>query len=129
MALANTDEQSGYIMVTWGKEFTIWNYDGRLYERMTQFDTKCWPVKITARHLCRIPWIVTKIAKPYLYALMDKESRSRMLYHDIPENELLGALSDFGIPMDVLPTDMGGTVRLNQDEWIANRRAAELKEI
>jgi hypothetical protein len=68
-------------------------------------------------------------AKPILYSLMGKHIRSRMLLHDFPENELLGVLSEYGIPMNVLPTEMGGTLQFNQAEWIANRRATELEGI
>jgi hypothetical protein len=52
--------------------------------------------------------------------LNDKRTRV-----DVPDSQLLGILSDYGILKEMLPTKMGGTVQLNQAEWIANRRAAE----
>jgi hypothetical protein len=70
-----------------------------------------------------------QILKPVLYALMDKRARSRSLYHDVPESEILDVLSGYGILKDMLPVEMGGTVQLDQSEWIANRRAVELEEI
>jgi hypothetical protein len=60
---------------------------------------------------------------------MDKHARSRRLFHDVPESQLLDVLSDYGILKEMLPIERGGTVRLNQSEWIAHRRAAELKDI
>ena len=46
-----------------------------------------------------------------------------------PERQLPDILSDYGIHVDMLPTGMGGSIHLDQAEWIANRRAAELMEI
>jgi hypothetical protein len=71
---------------------------------------------------------VVNIGKPMIYALMDKDTRSRTLFHAVPESQILDVLSGYGILKDMLPTKMGGTVRFDQAEWIANRRAAELQE-
>jgi hypothetical protein len=60
---------------------------------------------------------------------MDKHARSRRLFHDVPESQLLDVLSDYGILKEMLPTEKGGTVPFNQSEWIANRRVVELKDI
>jgi hypothetical protein len=49
--------------------------------------------------------------------------------HDVSENEIVHALSEYGISREMLPTEMGGTVELNPTEWIAQRRAAEMEEI
>jgi hypothetical protein len=38
-------------------------------------------------------------------------------------------LSDYRILKEILPTEVGGTVLLDQADWLSNRRAAELKEI
>ena len=64
-----------------------------------------------------------------LSAVMDKESRARMLFHTVPENELFSVLSEYGLQQDMLPTDMGGSLEFDMSEWIENRRANELEEI
>lgn len=64
--------------------------------------------------------------KPVLLAKMDATSRARMLLHTVPESELLSVLAFFGIQKEMLPTDLGGTLMLNQKEWIAKRRASGL---
>jgi hypothetical protein len=69
------------------------------------------------------------VLKPIAYALMDKHMRSRILIHDVPERQLPHILTDFGIHEDMLPTGMGGSVQLDQAEWLTNQRAAELMEI
>lgn len=64
-----------------------------------------------------------------LMALKTKTTRCRTLFHDVPESEILKVLSNYGILPDMLPMEMGGSVVLNQPEWIANRWAVELEEI
>jgi hypothetical protein len=125
----NTDMDSGFVFIAWVKDMTIWDFDFRLYDRIAYFDKSCWPVKIIASHVCCRPWIVVKYLEPIIRALENKHTRTRKMFHDIPENQLLDVLSDYGILENMLPTEMGGTIRLNQSEWIAGRRALELKEI
>jgi CRAL/TRIO domain len=129
MAQENTDMDSGFVIVNFLKDFTIWDYDHGLYDRIIYFDKNCWPVKIIAAHLCCPPSIFAKIIKPVAYPLLDKHRRSRILIHDVLESQVPDVLSSYGICEDMLPTEIGGTVQLDHAEWIANRRAAELKEI
>lgn len=71
-----------------------------------------------------------RILKPIVYALADKRARSRAVIHDVSESETLGKnLASFGILKDMLPTEMGGSLKLDLPEWMENRRAVELEEI
>lgn len=119
---------SGIVLVNFMKDFTIWDYDHRLYERIIYFDKNCWPVKIVASHVCCSPWIAVKLIKAIMFSLLGKHNRYCRLIHNVPESQLLAVLSDYGIYKEMLPTVMGGTVQLDQAEWIADRRAAELNE-
>jgi hypothetical protein len=49
--------------------------------------------------------------------------------HDVPQDEILNVSPSYGIRKGMLPTAMGGTVVLNQAEWIASRGATELETI
>lgn len=60
---------------------------------------------------------------------MNKETRQRFLMHDARPNGILRVLSEFGITKDMLPTEMGGDIQLDQSEWIANRFAIEMEEL
>jgi len=66
--------------------------------------------------------------KPILNALMDTNARSRTILHDVPEDKIINDLSRYGILNFMLPTEMGGTVQHDADEWFARRYAAELVE-
>jgi hypothetical protein len=69
------------------------------------------------------------MTKPIIYALMNKQTRSRSVIHDVPDSLIIQDLSIYGILKDMLPIEMGGTIPLNQSEWIFNRRALEIDEI
>ena len=125
----NTDMRSSVAQIIWLKNMTIWDYDRKVYDRMEYFETNAFPIRNCAFHICCAPSFVYRILKPILYAVKDKESRSRSLFHDVPESKIFDVLSSYGINKDMLPTDMGGTLQFGQCEWIASRRAAELEEI
>jgi hypothetical protein len=129
MAQTNSNPQAGFVVVNWLKDFTMWDHDHKLYDGIILFDRTSWPVKILANHVCCPPWIVVKVIQPLLNAVCDKRLRERKLEHDVQENQIISVLSTYGIMKDMLPTEMGGTIELNQSEWIANRRAVELEEI
>jgi hypothetical protein len=130
VAQENTDRSSGVIFVNWVKDSTMWDYDHGLYDGIIYFSMNCWPIKMIACHNCCAPAsIFDKMIKRITKALMDRHTRSRVLEHDVPESQILDVLSHYGIMKDMLPTEMGGTIELNQAEWIASRRAAELEEI
>ena len=106
----------------------MWDYDHELYGRIIYFEKNCWPVKIIASHGCFPPSIL-KIIKPNVHAVMDKHARSRILTHNVPDSEILDVHSSYDIQKNMLPTQLGGTVLLDQAKWIAGRRAAELDDI
>jgi CRAL/TRIO domain len=129
MAQENTDMDSCVVVVCYLKGFTMWDYDHGLYSRILYFERNCWPFKRMAAHLCSAPRIFVTVYNSILIGMLSKHVRHRRLVHDVPESQLLDVLSGYGIHEEMLPTKMGGTVQLDQTEWIANRRAAELKEI
>lgn len=128
-AQTNIDAQGGFVIVNWAKDLTMWEYDHKLYDEIVLFDRTSWPVKILANHVCCPPWIVVNVIQPLLNAVFHKRLRDRNLQHDVPESQILDVLSSYGIMKDMLPLEMGGTIVLDQSEWIANRRAAEIEQI
>jgi len=97
---------------------------------MFYFNQHCWPTRSLASHVCCPRMLLMRVLKPFMFALMSKEGRSRLQIHaGVPESEILDVLSRYGITKEMLPTEMGGTVRLNMSEWIAQRRAIEMEEI
>ena len=126
---ATSIEDCGYVAVVCGKGATIWESDPKLFAAFGRFTRNCVPVVYKAAHICHKP-AVCKFIKPVYYAVIDKRSRSRTIIHDAEgERQTLDALSEYGIPADVLPIVMGGTVELNMPEWILERRCVEIEGV
>jgi len=128
-AQENANVDSGCICIGWDKSSTLSDFDPKLFGPLSHFEKNCWPIKIVARHVCHTPNMLLRVMKPVIMALMDKEARARIIVHAASDSDILGALLCYGIHRNMLPTEMGGSVQLNQAEWIENRRAIELEEI
>jgi len=119
----------GFTMLSWDKKTSVWDFDLNLHMRIFYFNRNAWPIKALPTHLCCPPQMLVRILKPGLNALMDTMARSRTILHDVPEDEIVSALSRYGILKYMIPTEMGGTMQHDIGEWIAQRYAAELEQI
>jgi len=124
-----TDVGSGFVYIGWNKDTAVWDFGAKVYSRLSHFETKCWPIRFVAAHMCGASNALSRIVAPVLKALMDRRGRSRMVIHEVPDSEVIEVLSGYGIMRDMLPTEMGGTIQLSQAVWISNRHAVEMEEI
>ena len=90
--------------------------------------SSCWPVKLLSNHLCCAPTTMLQVIKPIIHSNVGKEFRARTLAHTVPEEEILQVLWPYGIQSEMLPTQMGGAIALDLEDWISDRRVAELDE-
>ena len=125
---ARDEKNTGIVQILWFKGATIWDYDLRVYDRLAYMMSNCFPIHFKANHLC-CPPRVARLIKPIIHSFMSKDMRIHTIQHDVPENEIIEVLSNYGIYRDMLPTEMGGTVKLDLDEFVANRFAIELEEL
>lgn len=125
----NRETGNGMNWIVFDKFTTVFDIDPKLNRQMAYFYRSCWPVKAMCTHVVCPPKILMRFFRPIFLALMSKEGRSRLKFHDVPECEVIETLAGYGILQHMIPTEMGGTLLLNQSEWIANRRAMELEEL
>ena len=64
-----------------------------------------------------------------VHTFVSKEWRARTLTHNVPVENIIEILAEFGIEESMLPVEMGGSVQNHQIDFLQNRRAAELQEI
>jgi hypothetical protein len=107
----------------------MWDYDRTFASKWSHYKQHAWPIKAMPTHVCCADLALWRFVKPISWALLDRKTRSTVVLHDVPESEILEALSRYGIEKAMLPTLTGGTVELNLEEWIANRRAVEMEEL
>lgn len=124
-------EHDDFVFLLWEKNASLWNYDRSIVSQVPYYYNHCWPIKPMPTHSCYPNAFVRRVIKPVLVATLSKEGRARTLIHDVPENEILDLLTNYGIRREMLPTSMGGTVDLDKWllSWIAYRRAIEMEEI
>ena len=122
LAEENNDIHSGIVLVVWDKNTSIYDHDRQLYDLFVHFDATCWPVKRLAHHICCPSVFGISLLKPIIYALVERQTRSRIVIHDVPVSRILEVLSSYGIMKHMLPTEMGGTVQLN----LSNSQTGEL---
>lgn len=114
------------------EEYNNWDYDRYVVSKLIHYIHNALPIKAMPTHACcpgGCPLVLRRVVKPILLSLMSRTQRSRRLIHEGSESEVLQVLSSYGLDKSMLPTEMGGTVKLNLSEWIANRRAIEMEEI
>ena len=124
-----TDIRSGFVYIGNSKDASVWDFGAKVFARLSHFETKCWPIRFVAAHMCGSSSTLSRIISPVMKALMDRRGRSRMLIHAAQGDELFDVLAEFGILRHMLSVEMGGLVQLDQAEWIAHRRAVEMEEI
>jgi hypothetical protein len=120
---------SGFVTIVWDLNTTIYDYDSKVSDKIVYLFRQCFPLKTMPTHICCAHPLLVRILKPLMKALMNKETRQRFLVHSARPDGILGVLSEYGIPPEVLPAEMGGAIQLDQSEWIATRRAIEMEEI
>jgi len=120
---------SDFVWIGWFKNTTMWDFGAVFLQKLIYYEKSCFPIKGVASHICCLPSVVLRILQPFHLALMDSRDRFRIIMHDVPEHEVVEALSNYGIEKRMLPMEMGGSFEYNPSEWIANQRAAEMEEL
>lgn len=123
-----TDIGSDCVLIGWDKTSTIFDFPRAAYDRFIEFEKTCLPVRFAAVHSC-CPTATMTVMRPIILALTDKRARARTIVHNVPESKILDALISYGISKEMVPTELGGSIVLNQREWMENRRAVEMEEI
>lgn len=98
----------------WEKNGVPWKYDRELAIKSQELFDQIFPARLVAMHACCVPAYIKIIFKPVMYALLNKKNRQRLLWHSAAEMELPETLAGYGILKEMLPTEMGGDVKLTQ---------------
>lgn len=128
-ASENTEKHGGYVEVIWMHGFSIFDYDKAVFDRMAMHFQLYWPARPVAFHVCCPSTPVFRTVMPIIHALLNRWFRSRVLVHNVSPESIMNVLREYGILPEMLPAKMGGTLDLDTDEWIAQRRAAEMEEL
>eukprot|EP00970_Alexandrium_tamarense_P000444 scaffold59_cov114-Alexandrium_tamarense.AAC.3 len=78
----------------------------------------CIPVRLGGFHICHPPWFFGKVAFPLMKLVMRERMRKRVRVHVGSEEKVLKELEEVGMGREVLPSEIGGDVVLDNDGWM-----------
>lgn len=86
------------------------------------------PVPIRALHFCHPSKVVFYIVLPMTKYLMPRSIRLRQKVHSGSDEQVLIGLEAYGLPQDRIPTELGGSVVLDINQWMLDRLQIESTE-
>jgi len=122
-ALESEDGQKkGLVVVIYAENSSFSQFDTRLLQVNVQSIKNCLPVRMSAFHICHPPTYI-RIVIPFIKILMGEKLRKRIKIHTGKQKKVIEKLEGkYGIPQQNLPTEIGGGVILNQEEWLQRRQ-------
>jgi len=83
------------------------------------------PIRVRAFHICYPSHVMFYIVHPIVKNFMSKTVRLRTVLHHGFTSAVLQSLAGYNLTPDCLPTELGGNVRLDMNEFLMDRLTAE----
>lgn len=85
----------------------------------------CLPIRVSSFHFCHAPTFF-KIVLPIFKVFLGERMRKRIHVHSGSEQKVLKILEQkFRLTRDVLPSELGGNIVLDHEQWLADRLVEE----
>jgi len=115
-------QKKGIVLIANSKNEKLNQFDPPLARMLTNSIRGCIPVRVAGIHMCHPPTFFSLIF-PILKLFMGEKLRKRVNIHSGSDQHVLKRLaSPYGLTKDVLPTDLGGDVLLDNDSWLQARK-------
>jgi hypothetical protein len=125
-ALESVDAQKmGVVMVAYPKHVHITQVDRKLMKLNMESIKGCIPVRLAAFQICHPPEIFS-IIFPLIKLFLGERLRKRIKVHSGSDEHVLEQLSKYGLTKDCLPTELGGAIVLDHDNWLSERKSSSL---
>lgn len=86
-------------------------------------------IHVRGVHLCHPSTMMHYVIYPIIKYFMPRDFRLRFRLHSGTVNEVLQALEGYCLPRDKVPTELGGEVNLDMNQWVLNRTTIETSRI
>ena len=116
-------QQRGIVIIFWPYK-ERWDQPNRQFLSLLASSVKgALPVRLSAIHVCQHKPIFNLLI-PLVKFFMGERLRKRLRFHSGSNDQVRTALAPYGLTKNVLPTELGGDVELQQEKWLAARKQA-----
>ena len=114
-------QQKGIVFVVYLKDTCVRHFDRSLVKLLANSIRGVLPVRVSAIHIFHAPYLFEVLFDVVSVLLGDRLTKRLKMYSG--EDEVIhDQLIDFGIFPSRLPVELGGTLELDQDQWIVERK-------
>jgi len=116
----------GFVVIVDGRITTRRQYARRSSQYMLRALEGAFPIRMRSLHVCNASPILTYLIWPVIQRLMPtKNIRLRCKLHGGSVEEVLRSLTEFNLPRNRVPSDMGGSVVLDINQFLIDRISLE----
>lgn len=116
-------QKRGMIAVSFNAHATNRNRDPRLMRMCVNSFLGCLPIRLSAFHVCHPPTIARLVVAVFSTVIGERLRRRVLMHTGNYETVVQHLEKKFRIPGSAVPMDMGGSLRLDIDAWLAQRTA------
>lgn len=115
-------QQRGLVVVFWPAR-ERWDQPNPEFIKLMGASLKgALPVRLSGAHVCQPPGFFRMLI-PLVKLAMGERLRQRIRFHTGSCRDVQKTLEPYGLTRDILPTELGGNVVLDQDAWLEARRS------
>lgn len=116
-------QQKGIVFLVYLRNAYPWHFDRSLVQALSNSIRGVLPVRVSAIHIFHAPYLF-EVLFDVVSVLLGERLTRRMKMYSGEDSLILDDLSEFGILPSRIPVDLGGSLELDQDRWIAEQESA-----
>ena len=117
--------KAGVVIVVDGRDLQKKHYSRKM-KLLVEIMGSVMPVRVRGIHLCYPSKVAYFVMYPVLKQILGRHFRLRFKMHFGTQEKVLRDLANgYCLPVDRLPVELGGTITLSMDQFLANRIALE----
>ena len=116
-------QQKGIVFLVYLRNTFVRHFDRSLVSLLANSIRGILPVRVSAIHIFHAPYLF-EVLFDVVSLLLGERLTKRMKMYSGEDEAIHNQLEDYGILPNRLPAELGGTLELNQDRWIAERENA-----